>query len=81
MVGGYGTPKTGQFPGRPWLLSGRAVLARTVHGLDASEDEIDASEELLAVIVFAQLLSRSVQGWVCSGVELRPLCGNSGEEG
>jgi hypothetical protein len=46
---------TDQLPVRPWLLPGRAVLARTVNGLDAGEDEIDAGEELLAVVVFAQL--------------------------
>jgi hypothetical protein len=46
---------TDQLPVRPWLLPGRAVLARTVDGLDAGEDEIDAGEELLAVVVFAQL--------------------------
>ena len=40
---------------RPCPLPGRAVLARTVHGLDAGEDEIDAGQELLAVVMFEQL--------------------------
>ena len=60
-------PRPGALPGL-WLLPGRAVLARTVHGLDAGEDEIDAGEELLAVVVFAQLRPGSVHGWVFSGV-------------
>jgi hypothetical protein len=77
---GRSAPQTGQLPVRPWLLSGRAVLARTVHGLDASEDEIEAGEELLAVVVFAQLRPGLVHGWVFDGVELRPLCGCGGEE-
>lgn len=66
----------GQLPVRPWLLPGRAVLACTVHGLD----EIDAGEELLAVVVFAQLRPGCVYGRVFSGVELRPLRGDGGEE-
>src|ERR1700691_5978138 len=71
---------TDQLPVRPWLLPGRAVLARTVPGLDAGEDEIDAGEELLAVVVFAQLRPGSVHGRVPGGVELRPLRGDGGEE-
>ena len=71
---------TGQLPARSWLLPGSAVLARTVHGLDAGQDEIDAGEELLAVVVFAQLRPGFVHGWVSSGVELRPLRGDGGEE-
>ena len=59
---------------------GRAVLARTVHGLDAGQDEIDADEELLAVVVFAQLRPGFAQGWVSGRVELRPVCGDGGEE-
>src|SRR5580692_12179101 len=59
-------------------LPGRPVLARTVHGLDAGKDEIDAGEELLAVVVFAQLCCGFVHGWVPGEVELRPLCGDGG---
>jgi hypothetical protein len=39
--------RTGRLPVRPWLLPGEAVLGRAVHGLDAGEDEIDASARLL----------------------------------
>jgi hypothetical protein len=38
--------------------------------------EVDADEELLAVVVFAPLRSGFVHGWVSGGVELRPLCGD-----
>ena len=62
-------------------LPARAVLTRAVHGLDADEDEVDASEELLTVVVFAQLRSGFAQGWVPGGVELRPPLGDRGEEG
>jgi hypothetical protein len=93
-TGGFVQLRTAFWPGRQprrvkrtsgclvlsWLLLGRAVLARTVHGLDAGEDEIDAGEELLAVVVFAQLRPGFVHGWVFSGVELRPLCGDGGEK-
>jgi hypothetical protein len=34
----------------------RAVPAGTVHGLDAGQGEIDAGQELLAVVVFAQAM-------------------------
>ena len=47
---------------------------------DAGKDEIDAGEELLAVVVFAQLRPGFVHGWVFSGVELRPPCGDGCEE-
>jgi len=71
--------RTGELPRCP--LTSRAVLARVVHGLDAGEDEIDAGEELLAVVVLAQLRSGFVHGRVSSGVELRPLRGDVGQEG
>ena len=65
-----------QLPVKPWPLPGRAALGRTVHGLDAGEDEIDAGQELLAVVMFEQLCPGFVHGWVSGGVELRPLCGD-----
>jgi hypothetical protein len=57
------------------------VLAgRTVHGLDAGEDEIDAGGPLLAVVVLAQLHSGFVHGWASGEVEPRPLCGDFSQE-
>lgn len=58
----------------------RMSIGRTVHGLDAGEDEIDAGQELLAVVMFGQLRPGLVHGWVSGGVELRPPCGDGGEE-
>jgi hypothetical protein len=57
----------------------RAVLS-TIYGLDAGEGEVEAGEELLAVVVFAQLRPGFVHGWVSGGGELRPLRGDGGEE-
>jgi 2-polyprenyl-6-methoxyphenol hydroxylase-like FAD-dependent oxidoreductase len=52
-----------------------------VHGLDAGQDEIDAGQELLAVVVLAQVRSGLAHGRVANGVELGPLRGDGGEEG
>ena len=71
---------TGQLPVWPLLLWSRAVLARTVRGLDAGEDEVDAGEELLAVVVFAQLRPGFVHVWVFGWVGLLPLRGDGCEE-
>jgi hypothetical protein len=47
----------------------------------ASEDKVDAGEELLAVVVLAQLRGHLTHERVLRGVVLRPPCGDAREEG
>ena len=48
---------------------------RLSDGCDAGQDEVDAGQELLAVVVPGQLRRHLTHEWVLRGVELRPLCG------
>src|SRR5271170_6295746 len=50
-------------------------------GCDAGQDEVDAGQELVAVVVPGQLRRYLVHKRVPRRVELRPLCGEGGEEG
>ena len=54
---------------------------RLSDGSDAGEDEVDAGEELLAVVVLAQLRGHPMHERVLRGVELSPPCGDGREEG
>ena len=54
---------------------------RLSDGPDAGQDEVDAGEELLAIVVLGQLRRHLVHERVLHGVELRPPCGDSREEG
>ena len=49
-------------------------------GRDAGEDEVDAVEELLAVVVVAQLRRHLVHERELRRIELRPLRGDAGAE-
>ena len=49
-------------------------------GCDADEDEVDAGQELLAVVVPGQLRRDLVHERVLRGVELRPPCGDGLEK-
>src|SRR5580704_12677249 len=57
------------------------VAVRLSDCCDAGQDEVDAGEELLAVVVPGQLRCHLVYEGVLRGVELRPLCGDGREEG
>ena len=54
---------------------------RLSEGCDAGQDEVDAGEELLAVVVPGQLRGHLMHERVLRGVELRPLRGDGREEG
>ena len=50
-------------------------------GCDAGQDEVDAGQELLAVVVPGQLRRHLTHERVLRGVELRPPCGDGRKEG
>ena len=56
-------------------------LNRLPDRCDASQDEVDAGEELLAVVMSGQLRRQLTHERVPSGVELRPLGGYGHEHG
>ncbi len=49
---------------------------RLLDRLDAGQDEVDAREELLAVVMPGQLRRDLAQERIRCGIELRPSCGN-----
>src|SRR5271156_2960 len=63
------------------LAARRAPQRRLSDGSDAGQDEVDAGQELLAVVVLAQLRRHLTHERVLRGVELRPPCGDGREEG
>jgi hypothetical protein len=54
---------------------------RLYDGCDAGQDEVDAGQELLTVVVPGQLRCHLTHERVLRGVELRPPCGHGREEG
>src|SRR5580658_5682097 len=54
---------------------------RLSDGCDAGQDEVDAGQELLAVVVPGQLRRHLTHERVFHRVELRPPCGDGREEG
>ena len=54
---------------------------RLYDGCDAGQDEVDAGQELLTVVVPAQLRCYLTHERVLRGVKLRPPCGDGREEG
>src|SRR3954454_23249636 len=54
---------------------------RLAEARDARKDEVDAGEELRAVVVLAQLRRHATHERILAGVELRPACGDGREEG
>src|SRR5580692_5461458 len=65
----------------PTLRARVAAQHRFSDGSDTGQDEVDAGQELLPVVVLAQLRRHLTQEWVLRGVELRPPCGDGREEG
>jgi hypothetical protein len=57
-------------PGR--LRGGRVAIDRLSGSPTAGQDEVDAGEELLAVVVPGQPRRQPMDEWVLLGVELRP---------
>jgi hypothetical protein len=57
------------------------VAVRLSDCCDAGQDEVDAGEELFAVVVPWQLRCHLMHEGVLRGVELRSLCGDGREEG
>ena len=55
-------------------------MIRLTQGCDAGQDEVDAGQELLAVVVFAQWRRQLAHERIVLGVEPRPLRGDAAEE-
>src|SRR5277367_5281169 len=62
--------------GNPPLVEECTMEDRLSDGCDAGQDEVDAGQELLAVVVPGQLRRHLMREWVFRGVELRPPCGD-----
>jgi hypothetical protein len=68
-----------------WIFVGFAADSTATRvglsdGCDAGEDEVDAGQELLAVVVAGQLRRHLPHERILRGVKLRPPCGDGREE-
>lgn len=48
------------------------TISTVSQGFDASKDQVDAGDELLAVVMFGQLHGDAANGQMLFGIELRP---------
>jgi len=65
----------------PHRLAGGAGMVCLSGYCDAGQDEVDAGEELFAIVMPGQLRRHLMHERVIGGIELRPLRGDGREEG